>query len=171
MAPTKEKVCSGCGVRFKPTGSRASYCSAKCILINCSRRTESGCLEWTRTRHASGYGGITVEGKVQTTHRLSYSLFVGEIPTGMFVCHTCDNRGCIEPSHLFLGSNLDNVRDMVAKKRHVFGKKAQNAKLTDDDVRMIRSDKRPAAAIARELGVSPQIVQDARNRVHWKHID
>lgn len=78
--------------------------------------TESGCWEWTGWR-AHGYGYFFHEGKDQRAHRVSYELFVGSIPDGLVVMHSCDNRPCVNPDHLSVGTQADNVRDMVAKGR------------------------------------------------------
>ena len=79
---------------------------------------EGDCLVWTRARRSKGYGAIYCEGKVADTHRVSWEINRGPIPTGMFVCHRCDNPPCINIDHLFLGTVRDNNRDMVAKGRH-----------------------------------------------------
>jgi hypothetical protein len=68
-------------------------------------------------RGKSGYGAIKIEGKVVDTHRFSYSLHYGEIPKGMLICHTCDNKTCVNPNHLFLGTFKDNFEDAKTKKR------------------------------------------------------
>ena len=80
-------------------------------------RHEGGCWIWIRSRKPSGYGQLTVDGKVQYAHRIAYQTWVGSIPEGDCVLHNCDNRPCINPKHLFLGSKLDNSNDMVRKGR------------------------------------------------------
>ena len=85
---------------------------------NLYRIDESGCWEWTSEKTEKGYGRLRVNGKNVRAHRLSYQLFVGEIPKGLFVCHSCDNPGCVNPEHLFVGTCMDNIHDMIVKGRH-----------------------------------------------------
>lgn len=76
------------------------------------------CWNWTAgLRGKSGYGAFKYKGKVLDAHRLSYKLHKGEIPEGLLVCHTCDNRRCVNPDHLWLGSYRDNWMDAVTKGR------------------------------------------------------
>ncbi len=75
------------------------------------------CWEWSAYKNAKGYGVIGVGNKTQLSHRVSYEIHFGKIPNGLLVCHKCDNPGCNRPSHLFLGTALDNTRDCVEKKR------------------------------------------------------
>jgi len=104
---------------------------------------ESGCWIWTGCKNADGYGTISVNGKMHMAHRLSWELTNGPIPNGLFVCHKCDNPSCINPEHLFLGTNKDNMQDKVKKGRKNGGGPARgerngSAKITKADVLEIR---------------------------------
>jgi hypothetical protein len=81
------------------------------------------CWEYTGCRHRQGYGSITVGGLGHGTHRIAYTVANGPIPDGLFVCHHCDNPPCCNPAHLFLGTNLDNMRDLYAKGRQRGGRR------------------------------------------------
>jgi len=80
---------------------------------------ENDCVQWVGSTNPNGYGQIGYEGKICTTHRLSWILANGEIPNGLWVLHKCDFRACINPDHLFLGTARDNTDDMVSKGRYV----------------------------------------------------
>lgn len=75
------------------------------------------CWKWLGKPHHTGYGRIMINGKDYQAHRLIYEQYVKPIPAGLFVCHTCDNRRCVNPLHLWPGTHDDNMRDMVEKKR------------------------------------------------------
>ena len=103
----------------------------------------SDCWEFTPT-NSSGYGRIVVNGKRWLTHRLSWVVHFGEIPDNLCVCHKCDNPACVRPTHLFLGTQTDNLKDMDNKGRRgtnsavIQGEQNGNVKLTDNQVSEVR---------------------------------
>lgn len=101
------------------------------------------CWNWTAGKRAGRYGNIRVGGKhgpMVASHRVSYALHKGD-PSGFFVLHKCDNTLCVNPSHLFLGSQADNVADMIAKGRDRKASGTENGKaiFSEEDIRKIRS--------------------------------
>lgn len=94
-----------------------TYPPPKDRLLSRSKRRRNGCVEWMGCRDKDGYGKIYVNGKHTRCHVLSYLLFVGDVPKGMFVCHHCDNPSCINPKHLFVGTHTANMHDMLKKGR------------------------------------------------------
>lgn len=123
----------------------------------------------------SGYGQFsrTVPGeRLQThyAHRVSYEIFVGAVPEGLFVLHSCDRPICVQPACLELGTNLKNMRDAAERERVEKGEDKWNAKLTEDDVRMIRESPLTQTALSRLLGTDPSTISDVRRGVTWKHV-
>ena len=131
---------------------------------------ETGCWLWMGWRNQKGYGQVWVNGKSAGAHRVSWSLHNGPIPEGLCVCHTCDNPPCVNPAHLWVGTNAENHEDKVAKKRHGYGETHSKAKLTERDVLDIRASRESDVALARRYGVTHQAVASARSGEHWKHI-
>lgn len=106
-----------------------------------------GCWEWHGAKNSNGYGNIRVSGNTVTAHRLAWYFSHGVIPAGVQVLHKCDNKGCVRPSHLFLGTQLDNIADMVRKGRsktcgnalkNIRGENNWHAQLTEKQIRQIR---------------------------------
>jgi len=138
--------------------------------------TKNGCLEWSMYREPAGYGRTNINGKTVSTHRLAIELEGITIPDGMYVCHHCDNPSCANPDHLFIGSNADNMNDMVAKGRNVYAKGSSNSGsiLTEEQVlemRSLYSTSRYTQRILGDMyGTSRCNVSMIVNRKHWKHI-
>lgn len=139
------------------------------------RPGRSGCWEWTGTVISTGYGKIHLgPGQPGLAHRYSYKLHNGPIPAGLFVCHHCDNRRCVNPRHLFCGTQQENVDDMEAKgravKRGSNGEANGGAKITEAAVREIRASSEAVRRIAEQYGVSISLIYAIRSRHTWKHI-
>jgi hypothetical protein len=134
----------------------------------------SGCWLWERATTAAGYGVISIDGKLQYAHRLSYRIHYGPIPHGLLICHKCDIPQCINPNHLFIGASKDNTVDMFRKRRNVvnmlFGENHGNAKLTNEQVRMIRLDNRSYRKIAAMYGVAYCQIQRIKSGRGWRHV-
>ena len=140
------------------------------------QKEEAGCWHWIGSVDSRGYGNIgvkTVKGFLtQRAHRVAYTLFVGPIPKGKVVCHTCDNRCCVNPEHLFLGSQKDNVKDCVEKGRFGDRRGCRNpkAKLSEDQVLLIRASTASANHLAAELGISSSTIYSIRTGESWSHL-
>jgi hypothetical protein len=130
----------------------------------------SRCWTWTASTNEHGYGKIRVNGRTVKAHRVSYELEYGVLLTpAQKLLHECDNPPCVRPSHLFIGTQLDNMRDCVTKKRHAHGETSYS-KLTEDQVRAIRADSRSQSKIAADYGVVQQTVFDIKHHKTWKHL-
>lgn len=135
-----------------------------------------GCWEWQGQTDKGGYGTISINDRNKRAHRMSYELAYGELPAELDVLHTCDNPTCVNPSHLFLGTDVDNMRDKVAKDRQCKGESHGMSKLTEEQVLEIRRRYKRYAKVdntvtlAREFGVHQSRIFDIVNRKKWKHI-
>jgi hypothetical protein len=137
------RTCNACGAPFRRKRNRMSNaswarqksCSEACRVIARRRWATSkhepsefearyipepntGCWIWTAPLSTHGYGWFRCNGKRVPAHRFSLEYHKGPIPEGMNACHTCDNRWCVNPDHLYAGSQSENIRDCVARGRH-----------------------------------------------------
>ena len=141
------------------------------LLMKSKVNPDNGCWEWFASKNA-GYGQLMVDKRPIPAHRLSYELHWGSIPAGMHVCHRCDNRACINPDHLFIGTNADNMADRDAKGRGIIyrGEDHGSAKLTEADVRAIRSSTLSNRKLAPLYGVCGKTISVIRSGKHWAHV-
>lgn len=125
-----------------------------------------GCWEWFGARDTNGYGkyGIT------WAHRAAYEFANGTIPKDLIVLHSCDNRRCVRPDHLSLGTYKDNAADAVSRGRLARGSKSGVAKLTEDEVRSFLNSDEPARSVADRLKVHPRTIRDIRRGRTWRHV-
>lgn len=198
---TVARTCRECGSAFQAEQRNidngfGNFCSRSCSTINFKRsRYEpieqriwkfvkkndpsepDGCWEWTGGT-SRGYGTIR-EGNGSKSnilaHRLSYEICYGKIPDGNYVCHTCDNKLCVRPDHLFAGTAQDNMSDKVKKGRQRKGESVPQSKLTAESVREIRRIFSGGGIYQKDLAVmfgvnKSNISKIIRNEI-WGHPD
>lgn len=121
-----------------------------------------GCWTWRGAHWRSGYGRFSVDGQSVPAHRVAWELANGSIPAGMLVLHRCDNRGCVRPEHLFLGTHADNSQDMAVKGRSLRGDRNPQVRLLDAEVDAVRqvyeAGKVTMARLAERYGVHEKTI-------------
>lgn len=126
---------------------------------------QDGCWLWMGAKSPLGYGRFNFLGETRQAHRVAYELMKGD-PTGLHVCHTCDNPSCVNPEHLFLGTDADNLDDMARKLR-------AGRVLTPEQVkeikRILAEEYKPLHLIAEEYGVSRKSIQRIKNEQYWRY--
>lgn len=137
--------------------------------------SQRDCWNWTGAKNKDGYGCLKRKGKTILAHRAAYADAFGD-PGELCVLHHCDNPSCVRPSHLFLGTQRDNVYDCMAKKRrrNQNGELSSSAKLTDIQVLEVRQHYADGSLTPREmshfLGVTTQTIYGIIHRKTWKHL-
>lgn len=187
-------TCDACGKVFRVEKNQAArgrkHCSKKCQY---SKTTEErfwekvdkdgpvpvhapgigNCWIWKSSVDELGYGffRVAMDENMRKAHRVSWILRHGD-PGKLLVCHRCDNPSCVRPDHLFLGTNLDNIRDRDAKGRgrSLYGENHPGAILRDADVLEIRSSDAPVEALSAKFGVAVGTVKHIQRRESWKHL-
>ena len=181
-------TCKQCGVGFKRNVSRdefsqgrGQYCSRGCSAAGIRagatgrfwrrvHKTE-GCWLWSGPKDNDGYGRAYHDGSTWRTNRLAWSLVMGPVPGDKWVLHRCDTPACVRPSHLFLGSHLDNMRDCLMKGRRPSGDAHLRSKLTQAKVLGVRellSSGVTQRRIAKMYGVSQSAIQLIRSGRTWR---
>ena len=150
----------------------------------CSKFKQGGeeeCWEW-EAHKVKGYGQVWNGRKNLKAHRVSYELFVGPIPDGLIVRHKCDNPGCVNPHHLEVGTNADNMRDKVERERQPRGSGHGKSRLCESEVALIKKfflrhppvkgkHGGPCGFLARWFGVSQPTVVHINIQRTWTHIN
>jgi hypothetical protein len=142
-------------------------------------RKTSGCWLWKRGLNRDGYGRFgykeDMQYKRELAHRVSYKLFVGPIPKGLLVLHTCDNAACVRPDHLYAGTQADNINDCVLRNRiggfcrmNKTGAANPRAKLNWGKVKQIRAATSNLKQFEKLFDISSSTITDIRSRRSWK---
>lgn len=187
-------ICERCGKEFgrfkNKKREKPKFCCKKCYwpqrteeyLLNILKESfenhvvkNKGCWDWSGSFDRDGYGqiGCCRELRICKAHRASWILYRGKIPGGLKVLHKCDNKRCTNPDHLFLGTSLENSRDLVYKDKQLKGDKNGAAKLFDFQVKDIKKSLHEGvtgAYLAKKYGVSKTIISRIKLRKTWKHI-
>lgn len=183
------KSCPRCNKRYEKSKQRSKkswagrkYCSVSCRIGEPETRfwdrvrKTATCWLWVGDLSTGGYGVLSVNGKKKTASRYSWVFHKGKIPNGLSVCHRCDVRACVNPAHLFLGTQLDNVKDMVRKGRRgvIVGEMLRQSNLTREDVITIRKRKCEEMITNKQLsedhGVGITAIRDIIARKTWVHL-
>lgn len=148
------------------------------FLISKTNR-EGDCIVWTGAISAQGYGVLaetrSSKWRLKLAHRLSYELFIGPIPNGLWVCHKCDNRKCINPSHLFASTPRGNTADMMSKRRDrhgtLSGLDSPNCRLTKEAIIEIRNSSERIKNLRLKFGVSKTCITNIRARKTYANLE
>ena len=194
MAHTIIRNCRRCGKQFSPHRANIAqgcgwFCTALCFRESVSpgygstrqrllarRRIDpqTGCWNWTGWSDDAGYGGMSVNGKKGKVSRIAAQEFLGFDPlSGLCVLHHCDNPGCFNPEHLFIGTRTDNMKDMVRKQRGARGENIPQSKLTTRQVLEIRR-RNAVGETNNTLAAAFNVVQSTISRIvqrkRWMHV-
>lgn len=142
------------------------------------KNASNDCWLWTGSKYSDGYGRTKRFKKYRLCHKISYELHKGPVPIGIFVCHSCDIRSCVNPNHLWLGTHNDNMKDMVKKKRSkngiMRGEKNPMAILFEVDVKAIKlaiSDGETNVSIGKRFGVHHSTISAIKRKKNWLFIN
>lgn len=146
------------------------------FLLESEGPLDTPCWLWQRSRGHHGHGQVWFDGKLHLVHRLVWIICIGDVPDDLCVLHKCDDGRCCNPEHLFLGTQQDNIADMINKGRDNFvqaGEKNGKALIKADDIPVIRqlcAEGYSHTALARKFGVQPSAIDKIATRRTWRHI-
>lgn len=176
------KICPHCSASFQTETKRQICCSHSCARLRSPKRNillrllenisidSNNCWNWTKSMVNTGYGVIGSGRRTFLAHRTMWESIHGELAPTEFVLHKCDNRKCINPNHLFVGTHSDNMADMVSKNRHSHGDRHSQSKLTEDQVREIKKSSSTNKEEAIKNQVTPSLISKIRHSVVWSHV-
>lgn len=170
--------CPRCGTGLatpKGMGGHARHCSVtldELFWAKVDKDGPNGCWVWTGTVHRYGYGACRKAYGHTRAHRLAWHLTNGPIPEGKVLCHSCDNKLCVNPSHIFVGTQADNMADAHAKGLYAVGERCPRRKLDEWQAREIWAlkGKGPAHKFAPKYGVHPGALHAIWRGTAWRHI-
>lgn len=167
---TKRKthlICVGCKKQYERPENKCTYCSIECQFWTHVDKS-SACWNWTGSTHKFGYGEFRRNSILIRSHRFSYELHKGEIPTGFGINHHCDNPKCVNPAHLYAGTQLDNTNDAVKRDR------IGSRKLTKEQVYSIKlrlsNGSSNAYRLSKIFNISQCAVWCIQHNKTWKHV-
>lgn len=142
-----------------------------------NKKTATECWEWTASKDYCGYGRFVFRDSLLSAHRVSWEIHNGKILNGFHVLHKCDNPGCVNPTHLFLGTHQDNMNDRGAKNRAKGGKRLGEkngaSRFKESDIIAIRALSKQGIKqkeIAQQFGTTQSVISAIINRKYWTHI-
>jgi len=183
--PKTTRTCQTCGKSDFVFPSRAirKFCSRACygnrfntesrFWSSVHRCDDEHCWIWIGPKQPYGYGVFSIKKRKWLAHRLSFKLTYGCFDSNMQVLHHCDNPSCVRPSHLFLGTPKDNMDDKVRKGRQLKGETVPQSKLTEDDIRAIRSARslgETLTSLATRFNVTDNNILHITLRRTWRHV-
>lgn len=132
----------------------------------------TGCWIWMGAMLPTGYGRFKLKGRSSPAHRVSHSLYKGDVLFGTLVCHTCDNKWCVNPDHLYIGTHSENVLDSYRRNRMTSKKGTDHSmsKLKNNDIIFIRASLSPRKLLANQFNVTVSNIQLIQTRKLWRHI-
>ena len=132
---------------------------------------EAGCWIWLGAITNHGYGRMTLGRKTHiAAHRASYELKNGPIPDGMLALHHCDIKWCVNPDHIFLGTQQNNMDDKVCKNRQANGVKHGMSKLTEEQAKEAKFGNVKPTELAKKFNCSATMIRQIRSGLYWKHL-
>ena len=164
----REGSVKSCGCLYQRTENEELERAKDIFFKHIDKNNE--CWEWEGAK-IKGYGVLWFGKRTFKAHRFSYLIHKGKIQAGKFICHTCDNKACVNPDHLYQGTAKDNAKDAIERNRLCCGENNYNAKLSKEQVMKIIKSKAKGVDLALEYSVDKNTICAIRKRKSWKHLE